>query len=86
MLTEAEAKRLAVYSRTRFFRFLVSLRKLTQNISRDSYRFVPDLPLDQTYTDELLYSRYSLDDLDVAFIESLIRSRDEFLPGATPDE
>ena len=29
--------------RTRFFRFLVSLRKITQDATRDSYLFVPKL-------------------------------------------
>ena len=31
---ETEARRLAAYMRTRFVRFLVSLRKITQNITR----------------------------------------------------
>jgi Eco57I restriction-modification methylase len=39
--SESEARNLAAYMRTRFVRFLVSLRKITQNITRDSYRFVP---------------------------------------------
>lgn len=74
--SEAEAARLASYSRTRFFRFLVSLRKLTQNITRDSYRFVPKLPMDRTWTDPDLYERYQITDDEVAYIESLIASRD----------
>ena len=45
--TEAEAERYARYLRTRFVRFLVSLRKPTQNALRRVYAFVPDLPLDQ---------------------------------------
>lgn len=72
---ETEALNLATYMRTRFVRFLVSLRKLTQNITRDSYRFVPSLPMDRTWTDSDLYERYGLDDAEVAFIESLIAAR-----------
>jgi len=45
--TEAEAKRYAKYLRTRFVRFLVSLRKGTQDAARGVYGFVPDLPLDE---------------------------------------
>lgn len=45
--SEAEAKHYATYLRTRFVRFLVSLRKPTQDAARGVYGFVPDLPLDQ---------------------------------------
>lgn len=73
--SEAEARNLAAYMRTRFVRFLVSLRKITQNITRDSYRFVPKLPMDREWTDEALYLRYGIDADQVAFIESQIASR-----------
>ena len=53
--SEADAQHLATYMRTRFVRFLVSLRKITQNITRDSYRFVPLLSMDRSWTDEDLY-------------------------------
>lgn len=78
---EAEARNLAAYMRTRFVRFLVSLRKITQNITRDSYRFVPRLPMDRTWTDEELYKRYDIDADQVEFIKSLIAER----PGAAPE-
>ena len=50
-VTEAEARRYARYLSTRFVRFLVSLRKPTQDATRGVYGFVPDLPLDQEWTD-----------------------------------
>lgn len=61
--------------RTRFVRFLVSLRKITQNITRDSYRFVPQLPMNRSWTDEDLYERYGITSDQIAFIESLIAER-----------
>ena len=73
--SEAEARNLAAYMRTRFVRFLVSLRKITQNITRDSYRFVPLLPMDRTWQDNELYARYDLDPDQIAFVESLIVAR-----------
>jgi site-specific DNA-methyltransferase (adenine-specific) len=73
--TEEEAKNLAAYTRTRFLRFLVSLRKITQNITKDSYRFVPVLPINRAWTDEDLYARYGLSAEDVEFIESVIKER-----------
>ncbi|OBK17865.1 Eco57I restriction-modification methylase domain-containing protein [Mycobacterium asiaticum] len=73
--SETEARNLAAYMRTRFVRFLVSLRKITQNITRDSYRFVPVLPMDRVWTDEDLYERYGIKADEIQFIESLIAER-----------
>lgn len=73
--SETEACNLAAYMRTRFVRFLVSLRKITQNITRDSYKFVPLLPMNRTWTDADLYKRYGINAEQVTFIESLIAER-----------
>jgi len=73
--SEEEARNLAAYMRTRFVRFLVSLRKITQNITRDSYLFVPKLPMDRVWTDEALFERYAINRHQVEFIESLIADR-----------
>lgn len=70
--TKEEAENMAAYMRTRFVRFLVSLRKITQNITRDSYRFVPSLPVDRVWTDEDLFDRYGLSNEEIGFIESMI--------------
>ena len=53
--SELEAKSLASCLRTRFARFLVSLRKPTQDAARGVYGFIPELPLDQEWTDAKLY-------------------------------
>ncbi|MCU0858477.1 MAG: Eco57I restriction-modification methylase domain-containing protein [Pontiellaceae bacterium] len=67
------AERCAAYLRTRFVRFLVSLRKATQDAAKDVYAFVPDVPLNREWTDDTLYKRYNLSRDEVAFIESMIR-------------
>ena len=67
-----QAEEFAAYLRTRFVRFLVSLRKATQDAAKDVYAFVPDIPLGQDWTDEKLYRRYGLTKDEVAFIESTI--------------
>ncbi|MFD2376923.1 Eco57I restriction-modification methylase domain-containing protein [Ottowia pentelensis] len=77
--SEAEAKHYASYLRTRFVRFLVSLRKSTQDAARGVYAFVPDLPLDQEWTDAKLYKRYGLTKEEVAFIESQVAEHDDEL-------
>ena len=70
--SEEAAERYANYLRTRFVRFLVSLRKSTQHATRDVYAFVPDLPMDQEWTDEKLYERYGLTPEERAFIEETV--------------
>ena len=74
--SEVEAANCAHYLRTRFVRFLVSLRKATQHATRDVYSFVPDLPLDREWTDAKLYKRYGLAKTEIAFIESQVAEHD----------
>jgi site-specific DNA-methyltransferase (adenine-specific) len=74
--TESEAASCAQYLRTRFVRFLVSLRKVTQHATRDVYSFVPDLSLKHKWTDAALYKRYGLSKDEIAFIESQIAEHD----------
>ena len=71
------AEVLASYLRTRFVRFLVSLRKPTQDALRPVYGFVPDLPLDQLWTDAKLYKRYGLTRDEIAFVESQVAAHDD---------
>lgn len=70
--SEKQASRYAAYLRTRLVRFLVSLRKATQHANRSVYGFVPDVPLNRTWTDEALYERYGLKKDEIAFIESTV--------------
>ena len=72
--TEEEAEHFATYLKTRMFRFLVSLRKNTQHLNRDRFRFVPDLPINQTWTDEELYKRYNLTPDEISFIEGNVKA------------
>jgi hypothetical protein len=84
--TEAEAANYASYLRTRFVRFLVSLRKSTQDAPKKVYAFIPDLPLDQEWTDAKLYKRYGLNEEEIAFIEAQVAEHDgELFDGSTTD-
>ncbi len=67
------AGRLLDYLKTRFFRFLVSLRTPTQNLSRTCFNYVPLLPMDQNWTDEILYDIFKLDSAQIEHIESKIK-------------
>lgn len=75
--TEAEAKHLASYLRTKFVRFLVSLRTNTQHLYSERFAFVPALAMDRTWTDSDLYAKYSLSTDEIAFIETTIRPMTE---------
>jgi site-specific DNA-methyltransferase (adenine-specific) len=77
--TEAAAKNYASYLRTRFARFLVSLRKSTQDAPKNVYAFIPDLPIDQEWGDAKLYRRYGLTKDEIAFIESQVAEHDSEL-------
>jgi site-specific DNA-methyltransferase (adenine-specific) len=77
---EADAANYAKYLRTRFVRFLVSLRKSTQHATRDVYSFVPDLSVNQEWTDDKLYKRYGLSTDEITFIESQVAEHDSKLP------
>jgi len=48
------------------------LIKNTQNISRQSYRFVPVQDFTKSWTDRELYKKYDLSKDEIEFIESLI--------------
>lgn len=71
--TKEEAENYANYMRTRFFRFLVSLRKNTQHASSKVYAFVPLLSMKQSWNDEKLYERYGITDDERQFIESMVK-------------
>lgn len=70
---ETEAKSVESYVRTRFLRFLVSLRKITQDATRSTYTWVPQQTWDRVWTDEKLYAKYGLTEEEIAFIESMVR-------------
>jgi site-specific DNA-methyltransferase (adenine-specific) len=70
---EDEAHSLASYYRTKLFRFLVSLRKITQDALRPMYSWVPMQSWDRRWTDAELYAKYKLTPEEIAYIESVIR-------------
>src|SRR6202167_569014 len=76
---EVEAKHYGGYLRTRFARFLVSLRKSTQDAPKNVYGFIPDLPPTREWTDAKLYKRYGLIEAEIAFIESQVAEHDSEL-------
>ena len=68
------ANSLQSYYTTRFFRFLVSLRKITQDAAHSTYVWVPMQTWDRTWTDEALYADYGITRKEQAYIESQVRT------------
>ena len=67
------AKSLQSYYTTRFFRFLVSLRKITQDATHSTYVWVPMQMWNRIWTDENLYAKYGITQKEQAYIESQVR-------------
>jgi site-specific DNA-methyltransferase (adenine-specific) len=72
-LKEVQALNAITYIKTKFFRFLVLLRKNTQHATSKVYSFVPLQDFSKPWTDEELYKKYGLTEDEIAFIESMIR-------------
>ena len=66
-------KSLQSYYTTRFFRFLVSLRKITQHATHSTYAWVPAQTWDRIWTDEELYAKYGITPEEQEYIESQVR-------------
>ena len=71
--TKAQAESLQSYYLTRFFRFLVSVRKITQHATHSTYSWVPMQSWDRIWTDEILYQKYNITEQEADYIASQVR-------------
>ena len=67
-----EAENAVLYTKTKFFHFLVSFMKPTQNASKRVYRFVPKVDFSQAWNDDGLYKLFNLSQAEIDQIESFI--------------
>lgn len=75
---EIKASEIQKYMSTKFFRFLVMLRKNTQHASRSVYRLVPIIEFNNNeVSDEFLYKYYDLSPNEIDFIEKMIKPMSE---------
>lgn len=72
-VNESSTENVVSYIKTRFFRFLVLLKKNTQHAAAKVYQFVPLQDFSHPWTDEILYKKYNLTEEEITFIESMIR-------------
>lgn len=71
--TELEAERMCAYLRSLLVRFLLTLRAANQSVTRSTFNFVPNLPMDREWTDLALFERFGISEEEQAYIESLVR-------------
>ena len=64
------------YINTKFFHFMITLVKNTQNTTKSTYALVPMQDFSRPWTDEQLYAKYGLSKDEINFIESMIRPMD----------
>lgn len=72
-LNETQCLNIIKYIQTRFFRYLVSVKKKTQNGPRGVYQFVPLQDFNEEWTDEKLFAKYGLTDEQISLIKKSIR-------------
>lgn len=71
--SKENAEHLITYVKTKLFRFLVLLRKNTQDATSKVYQLVPIQDFSKPWTDAELYAKYNLTQEEIDFIESMIK-------------
>jgi len=68
-----EAENFVEYLKTKFVRFLIRQRKISQHNRPDTFAFVPDLPMNTKWTDEKLYKRFGISIDQREYISSIVK-------------
>ena len=70
---EEICKNVSSYIQTKFFRFLVMLKKPSMDTLRKVYQLVPMQDFSKAWADEELFKKYGITDEEIAFIDSVIK-------------
>jgi site-specific DNA-methyltransferase (adenine-specific) len=70
--SKKQCENIEVYIRSKFLRYLVSVKKKTQNGPRGVYQFVPIQDFNYQWDDLSLYKKYGLSASEIEHIETLI--------------
>jgi site-specific DNA-methyltransferase (adenine-specific) len=68
-----EANNVSSYMKTKFFRFLVEIRKNTQGVHKDKFAFIPILDFQNKWIDLDLYKKFKLVSEEIDFIETTMK-------------
>ncbi len=61
------------YVRTKFFHFLLTLKKNTQHATSKAYEFIPMQDFSENWNDEKLYKKYGFSNEEIEFIDGMIK-------------
>ncbi len=70
--SEQEANNAISYINTRFFHFMVGLKKITQHTTNKVYTFAPIQDFSQAWTDRKLFVKYQLSEDEIEFIMNAV--------------
>jgi len=68
---ENQAKSLLSYLKTRFSNFMLSLRKNTQHIAKETIKWIPLPPLDRIWNDEEIFKHFKLNAKEIELIKGV---------------
>lgn len=71
--TKKECENVISYVNTKFFHFLMGLKKVTQDAMSKVYTLIPMQDFSKSWTDKELYEKYKLSKEEIEFIESMVR-------------
>lgn len=71
---EVETVNVYKYLRTKLVRFLILQTLVGMNISISNFKFVPWQDFSEEWTDEKLYEKYGINEEEISFIESVVKS------------
>jgi site-specific DNA-methyltransferase (adenine-specific) len=71
---EKTAENTMSYMQTKFFHFMVSMMKITQNAMKNIYTMVPVQDFSKPWTDNELFKKYGLSDDEIAYIDTSVRT------------
>lgn len=82
--TREETENYAYYLATKFVRFLVLQRKISQHVIPDRFAFVPAVDFTRRWTDAELYEHFGLAPDEISYIERVIGPREPILSLDSP--
>lgn len=71
--SETEMNNAYLYTQTKFFHFMLGLKKISQHTTAKFYELVPLQDFSKPWTDSELYEKYGLTLEEIDYIESMIR-------------
>ena len=71
--SEKEARNVMKYINTKFFHFLLSLKKISQENTNKCYEFIPKLDFNQEYDDGVLFKMFDFTEEEIKYIYDKVR-------------